>query len=267
MKGLATGLLAILLIGAAASAGQLEMAIGGGPAAISLKEINGSIGVINTVIDLLNETFAVHPDVTGSVGQLDPISSGLSLCAEEWYWLTDWFAFGGRFEYLRSSSAVSGEYHGADLSTIDIALGMNSVGFLLDGRATFLDMGIVLSVQAGIGYYYAAFDRSVTFQIPVEYPDVISVVPPEGTGRHSGGTFAVELGISLCYPITSWFSIGSSISYRSGSVERATDRDGAGLDLDGDGVTEGLNLDGISVQIAFSVDIDLSLTEEKGVAQ
>jgi len=267
MKGLATGLFAILLIGAATSAGPLEMAIGGGPAAISLKEINGSIGVINTVIDLLNETFAVHPDVTGSVGRLDPMSSGLTFCAEEWYWLNGWFAFGGKFEYLRSASAISGEYHGSAVSKIDIALGLNGVGIVFGGRATFLDMGLVLAAQAGVGYYYAMFDRSVVFEIPSEYPDVISVVPPEGAGRYTGGTFGLELGISLFYPLTDWFSLGSSISYRSASVDRVADRAGEGLDLDGDGVTERLDLDGISVQFTFSVSFDLSLTEEKGVAQ
>ncbi|RLE36120.1 hypothetical protein DRJ12_04630 [Candidatus Acetothermia bacterium] len=267
MKGLATGLLAILLIGLATSAGPLEMAIGGGPAAISLKEINGSIRVINTVIDLLNETFAVHPDVTGSVGELDPMSSGLAFCAEEWYWLTGWFSFGGKFEYLHSSSAVSGEYHGADVSTIDVALGLNSVGLLFGGRAVFLDMGLVLAAEGGVGYYYTMFDRSVVFEIPSEYPDVISVVPSEGTGHYTGGAFGLELGLSLYYPLTSWFSIGSSISYRSGSVNRMVDREGEGLDLDGDGITEGADLDGISVQFMFSVSINLSLTEEKGVAQ
>jgi hypothetical protein len=267
MKGLATGLLAILLIGAAAIAGSLDMAIGGGPAAISLKEINVSIGVNNTVIDLLNETFAVHPDVSGSVGKLDPMSSGFTFCAEERYWLTDWFALGGKFEYLRSSSSVSGEYHGSDVSTIDIALGLNGVGVVFGGRAVFLNMGLVLAAEAGVGYYYTMFDRSVVFEIPSEYPDVISVVPPEGTGRYTGGTFGLELGISLFYPLTRWFSIGSSISYRSGSVGRVVDREGEGLDLDGDGMTEGINLDGISVQVTFSVSINLSLIEEKGVAQ
>ncbi len=267
MKGLAIGLLVILLGGAATSAGQLEMSIGGGPTAISLKGINGSIGVINTVIDLLNETFAIHPDVTGSVDSLKPMSSGLALCAEERYWLTDWFAFGGRFEYLRSTSAVSGEYHGSEVSTIDIALDLNGIGLVLGARVVFLDMGLVLAAEGGVGYYYTMFDRSITFEIPSEYPDVISVVPPEGEGRYTGGTFGLELGISLYYRIAPWFSIGSSVSYRSGSIEAPSDRDGDGLDLDGDGVTEGIDLDGVSVQFTFSVSIDLALTGEKGVAQ
>jgi len=268
MKGLAIGLLAILLIGAATSAESLEMAIGGGPAAISLKEINGSIGVVNTVIDLLNEAFAVYPDFSGSVEELDPMSSGFTFCAEELYRLNGWFALGGKFEYLRSSSAASGEYRkGDEVSRIDIALGLNGIGIVLGGRATFLDMGLVLAAQAGVGYYYSVFDRSVVFEIPPEYPEVISVVPPEGVGHYAGGTVGLELGISLYYPLTRWFSIGSTVSYRSASIDPVVDRDGNGLDLDGDGVTEGLDLDGISVRFTFSVSFDLSLAGEKGVAK
>ena len=67
MKGLATALSAVCVLSIACFAGSLEMSIGGGPSVISLDEINDSIGVFNALITHLNDTFDVHPDVTGSV--------------------------------------------------------------------------------------------------------------------------------------------------------------------------------------------------------
>jgi hypothetical protein len=259
MKGLASGLCIILLAAFAAYAGPLEISIGGGPTATSLDDINASIVVFNTLIEHLNETFAVHPDVTGSVAPLMPMVSGLSLHASERYGFTDWLAVGAQLEYMRSSTSTAGSYQGAETSTIDIDLGFQSIGILLGARVTFLNLGLLLAADLGVGYYYASLDHDIVFQIPEEYPEVISGVPPEGSGHNAGGAMGFEAGLSLSYPVAPWLSLGSTVTYRSASIGRLTDANGAELDLDGTGVPETANLDGIVVQINFSILIDLSL--------
>ena len=263
MRRLASVLLFVLLASLTGVAGPLEMWIGGGPAATSLAELNAAITVFNTLIIHLNETFEVHPDVSGTVESLDPILSGLSLRAGERYWLTDWFAVGGQVEYVSSSSETSGQYQGSSASTIDIALGFHNVGFLLSSRFMFLDMGLQLGAEAGVGYYYSVVTRDVLFEIPVEYTDGLSGVPADGSGRFTGGTIGFEGGVSLAYPVTPWFTIGSLLTYRSATVSSLSDGQGALLDIDSDGTPESINLSGITVQLTFSINIDLSLDERK----
>jgi hypothetical protein len=259
MKGLAAGLCIILLAAWAAYAGPLEISFGGGPTATSLDDINAAIIVFNTLIEHLNETFAVHPDVTGSVDPLTPMVSGLALHAAERYWINDWLGVGAQLEYTRSGTSTAGEYQGAETSVIDVDLRFQGIGILLGARATFLDLGLLLAADLGVGYYYASLDHDIVFQIPEEYPEAISGVPPEGSGHNAGGTVGFEAGLSLSYPIAEWFTIGSTLTYRSASVGRLTDDQGVDLDLDGSGVPETANLDGIIVQLTFSINIDLSL--------
>ena len=263
MRGLALVLFTVLFTSVAAIAGPLEMWVGGGPAATSLEEVNAAIGVFNTLISHLNDTFAVHPDVSGAVKPLRPIISGLALRAGERYWLSDWFAIGGQIEYVRSASATAGEYVGSSLSTIDIALGFHAVDLVLNGRATFLDVGLRLAAEVGAGFYYSMIDRAVIFEVPSEYPDAISGIPSEGSDRFSGSTLGFEAGISLAYPLTEWFTIGSLLTYRSATVPSLSDDQGAALDIDGNGVSDSISLDGITVQLTFSITVDLSPQGEK----
>ncbi len=263
MKGLATALLCVVWIPIAGMAGPLEMSLGGGPSATSLDAVNEAIGMFNSLIEHLNETFAVHPDVDGAVPSVPPIGSGLHLHAAERYWITDWFAFGGQIAYATSSTSATGTYVGEATSEIAVDLAYHAVGGTLGAEATFLDVGLRLGVFGGIGYTYALFDRRTLFEIPSEYPDVIAGVPPSAEGRYTGGTLGFEAGLALTYPIAPWLAIGSRLSYRSARVSELTDSSGAALDLDGDGVPEPLSLTGFAVQLAVSVHIDLSLDGRK----
>jgi hypothetical protein len=263
MKGLASVLLATLVVGFAASAGPLELFIGAGPSATSLAEINSSVGVLNTLIAHLNETFDVHPDVTGTVAPLEPIGSGLSLQAGERYWILDWLSLGGRIEYASAATATAGQYQGSEVSHITIDLGYGSVGIIGTGRAVFLDAGLQLAADLGAGYYYAFVDRAVMFEVPSEYPEVISGIPPEGDARYSGGTFGFELGLALDYPVTDWLVLGSLLKYQAAQVPRLQDAQGTALDLDGDGTVESITLDGVTVALTFSIRFDLSPMGER----
>jgi len=263
MKGLATLLIATLLTSFAAMAGPLEISFGGGPTATALADINASIGVFNALISHLNETFDTHPEVSGSVDPLDPMVSGLSFRAAERFWLIDWFGVGASIEYFSAASSTIGFFEGADVSTIDVDLGMRTVSIVLSGAATFVDLGIRLGVEGGVGYYYGIWDRSVVFEVPVEYPDAISGVPPNGEDRFTGSTIGFEVGLSLSYPIAEWFTIGSTVTYRAATINTIANSEGTQLDLDGDGSPEALDLDGITVRLTISLNIDLSLNGEK----
>lgn len=263
MKGLASVLIATLILSVTAAAGPLEFAFGAGPSAFSLSTMNASVGVFNALITHLNETVDVHPDLSGTVELLAPLSSGISLYAGERFWLTDWLGLGASIDYFRTSTATLGHYQGAEVSTIDVNVDMTSVGVLLGARATFVDLGLRLSADAAAGYFLAVSNRSVTFEIPAEYPDVISGVPPDGTGRYSGGAFGFELGLSLSYPIAEWFAIGTTVAYRSAHVPTLLDSAGVELDIDGDGQPEPAELGGITVRLTFSLSIDLGLGEDK----
>jgi hypothetical protein len=263
MKGLATALLLVGLIHLTSIAGTLEMSFGGGPSAISLDAINESIGVFNTLIAHLNETFAVHPDVTGSVDPVSPIGGGMYLHAAERYWLTDWFALGGHIGYSSASTATTGFFEGAGVSEISVDLAFHSVGGVIGGEATFLDVGLRLGVFGGIGYYYVLFDRKTVFEIPEEYPDIIAGIPPEDEGRYTGGSVGFEAGLSLTYPVAPWFMIGSRLTYRSARIAELTDATADVLDLDGDEIGESISLSGLMVQLTVSINIDLSLDGRK----
>jgi len=258
MKGLATALLFTGLIQLAALAGTLEMSLGGGPSAISLDAINESIGLFNALITHLNETFAVHPDVTGAVDPVPPIGGGLYFQGAERYWLTDWFALGGHIGYSRASTTTTGFYEGAEVSEVSVDLGFHAVGGVLGGEATFLDNGLRLGAFGGVGYYYAILDRKTVFEVPSEYPDVIAGVPPEGEGRYTGGAIGFEAGVSLTYPVAPWFVIGSRLTYRSAEIAQLANETADVLDLDGDGVGESISLSGVIVQLTISINIDLS---------
>jgi hypothetical protein len=257
MKRLASALLFVGLIHLGTIAGPLEMSIGGGPSAVSLDTINESIGVINTLITHLNETFAVHPDVTGSVDLVPSIGGGLYLQGAERYWLTDWLALGGHVGYSSASTASTGFYEGAEVSEITVDLAFQAVGGVLCAEATFLDIGLRLGAFGGIGYYYVLFDRVTVFEIPSEYPDVLVGVPPEAEGRYTGGSIGLEAGLSLTYPIAPWFMLGSRLTYRSARIAELTDAAAGVLDLDGDGIGESISLSGLTVQLTVSIAIDL----------
>ncbi len=259
MKGLASVLCIMLLATAAAVAGPLELSIGGGPSATSLDDINASISVFNTLINHLNETFADHPDVSGTVGTLSPIVSGLSMHASERYWLADWIAVGAGVEYTRSGASTYGTYEGSETSTIDLSLASQTLGVLVGSRIRFLNMGLLLAADLAAGFYHSILDHTVVFEIPEEYPDAISGVPPESAGRSTGNTFGVEAGFSLAYPIAEWVTVGALLSYRSATIPALKGEDGQPFDLDGNGVPEAINLDGITVQFTFSIRVDLSL--------
>jgi hypothetical protein len=263
MKGLASLLIAGILTSVAALAGPLEMTLGVGPSAAALGTLNDSIGVVNTLIGHLNDTFDVHPDVSGSIDLLDPMGSGMSLHAGERLWLTDWLGLGAGLSYFSTATATAGFYEGSETSTIDIALDMQSVGVTLGGRATFLDVGLRLAADVAAGYYYLICDRAVTFEVPSEYPDVLSNVPPEGEGRYTGSTFGFEIGFSISYPILRWFTIGSTVSYRATGQTATVDTTGTELDLTGDEEPDSIDLNGVTVRLAFSINIDLSPDGEK----
>jgi len=263
MKGLATALLFVGLIHAAVIAGPLELSFGGGPSVISLDAINESIGIFNTLITHLNETFAVHPDVIGAIDPISTMGGGTYLHAAERYWLTDWFALGGQIGYVASSTATAGIYEGSEVSKIGVDLGFHSVGGAIGGEATLVDVGLRLGLFGGVGYYYAILDCDTAFEIPIEYPDIIAGVPPDCKGRYTGGSIGFEAGIALTYPVAPWFMIGSRLAYRSARIAELTDATAHVLDLDGDGTAEPVNLSGLTVQLTVSINIDLSLDGRK----
>ncbi len=263
MKSLAATL-AILLLSGAALAGPLELSLHAGPAATSLTDINTTILVFNTLITHLNETLAVIPGVSGTVDTLGPMISGVALRASERYWVADWIAFGGRFEYNRLATSTRGQYHGAETSTIDISAAFHHLSALMGARVQFLDAGIRLAGDVAAGVFFATFDHAVVFEIPSEYPDAISGVPPQGEGRHSGGALGIEAGLSMSYPILDGFCIEALLAYRSATVRDLADPAGHPLDFDGSGTPESATLDGLSVQVGFSLAIDLSLDGGKG---
>jgi hypothetical protein len=259
MKGLASVLLVLVLLGMAVIAGPLELGFGVGPSFTSLDSFNESIGVFNALIDHLNETFAVHPDVSGTIAPLSTMGGGVYLSAAEKYRLTNWFALGAHVEYMGSSSSTIGFYQGSEISQIDISYGSHVLGAMLVGDITFVDLGLRLGVNGGVGYFHTILDRRVVFQIPDEYPDAIAGIPPEGEERYTGGAFGFEAGITLSYPVFEWLTIGSQVIYRAAEVGSLSTSQGVEMDLNGDGQGESVNLSGLAVQFTFSINIDLSL--------
>ncbi len=264
MKGLASVLGIILISGCATLAGPLELSIGGGPSAISLDAFNGTIESWNTLIGHFNEFATDHPDVSGSVPTLDFLTTNFVAHAAERYWILDWFALGARFEYEQSKTETSGTYVGGETATVDIALEYRTIGLLAGARILFLDTGLRLAGDVNVGYYNGSLDHSVTFEIPSEYTDAVSGLPPEGAGRHSGSTVGFEAGLALDVPFAEGGYLGATVAYRSAVIGALTNKEGGELDLDGDGTAEDANLSGISVRFCFSIDIDLSLDGEGG---
>jgi len=263
MKGLTVCLCVTLLMSVAGLASTLEMSFSAGPSAVSLSQVNNAISAFNVLIEHLNETFEAHPDVDGSVEPLDLMRSGLTFRASEAFRLVDWLAVGAHFELIRASSATTGVYTGASNSNIDVDLRFSTIGLGLDAQIRFLDIGLQLALDLGASYYRSTFDRSVLFEIPEEYPDTLSSVPPDGEGRYTASTFGLELGLSIAYPAASWLTLHSAISYRLAPAQEALDSTGTPLDLDGNGQSESLALGGLSVRLGVSINIDLSLGERK----
>ena len=121
---------------------------------------------------------------------------------------------------------------------------------------------MVLSVDLGIGYTYTTFNREITFQIPPEYPEAISGLPPEGAGRYSGFAPKVEAGLALFLPITEWLKVGSSLTYSVLTLAKMTDDQGNDLDLDGNGTAEKVDLGGIGVRFTLSLTLPFLLFGE-----
>lgn len=258
MKGLASVLLVIILLGITGIAGPLEMSLGGGLSWTPLTSINESISVANTWIGELNQASNDLPSLTGTVVPMPDMDTGMYLSAAEQYRLTDWFALGGHVEYMRLSSATVGLYQGSEISQIDLSYRSHILGVVLGGDVTFVNLGIRLGARGGVGYFYSIVDREAVFQIPNEFTRVPAGLPSEGVGRYTGGTFGLEAGITLSYPIFSWLTIGTQVLYRSAEVDSLTTMQGIGMDLNSDGETDSLNLSGIAVQFMFSINIDLS---------
>ncbi|MEN6370291.1 MAG: hypothetical protein ABFD77_11440 [Thermotogota bacterium] len=263
MKGLASVLGIILFCGCAALAGPLELSIGGGPSAISLDAFNGVIESWNALIGYFNEFAAAHPDVSGSVPTLNLLTTSLVAHAAERYWILDWLALGARFEYEQSEATTSGTYVGAETSMVDIALQYRTIALLAGTRILFLDAGLRLAGDLALGYYHGSLDHSVVFEVPSEYTDAVSGLPPEGSDHHSGDTAGFEVGLALDVPFAAGGYLGAAVAYRSAVIGSLTNTAGEELDLDGDGTAEDANLSGISVRFCFSINIDLSLDGEK----
>jgi hypothetical protein len=246
-------------LGITGIAGPLELGFGVGPSFSSLDSFNESVGVFNALISHLNETFDVHPDVSGTVVPMPSMGTGMILSAGEEYRLTNWFALGAHVEYMGSSSSTTGSYQGSDISQIDVAYNAHILGLVLGGDVTFVDLGLRLGAIGGVGYFHTILDRKVVFEIPSEYPDVIAGLPAEGEGRYTGGTFGLEAGITLSYPLFDWLTIGTQVIYRTADVDSLKTAQGVALDLNGDGQSESVNLSGLAVEFTFSINIDLSL--------
>lgn len=271
MKGLASVLGILLVVGlaigaptAARDAGRLDVGIGVGPTTAALDDINTAIVLFNTLIEHLNETLAVVPGVTGSVAVLDPLYSGMSVRATERYWVADWFALTGSFEYGRTETSTRGQYHGAETSTIDISAVHAHWSVLAGAHIQFLDVGLRLAAEASLGYFHSTFDHAVTFEVPSEYPDTIAGIPDEGEDRHSGSAVGLGAGLCLSYPLFEGVSVEARIGYRWADVPTLRNATATPLDFDSNGTTESADLRGLSLQIGLSLALDLSLGGEKG---
>jgi len=256
MKGLVTVTVITLLWGTVAIAGSLEFFAGAGPSAAALGSINDGIAAINMIIGDLNS----DPRYAGPVPELSNFGSGLAYKAGERYWITDRLALGGEFTYFKSTTATSGTYTASsdEVSNVSLNLQCQSIGLLIGGRFTFLDIGLRLAVDLGVGYYYSGFNTAITFEMPSDYHP-INIQLSSGDGHYNGSSLGIEGGISLSFPIADWINVGTSVLYRSLTVQRLVDAEGNGFDFDGDGTAEVADFSGITVQFTIALDIDLSL--------
>lgn len=251
------GMIMILLLWATtASAGTLGFHLGIGTSVASFGELNESIKPFNRILTDLNN----DPLIDDTVPLLNNLSSGFAFQGGQQFWFNDRVAIGGKLEFFRASTATAGTFtlDGVD-SEINIALDCFSVGIILGGRYMFLDAGIRLFADLGVGYYFSGFTRAITFQIPEGH--LLAGAPPaEGKGRYTGSAFGFEGGLTISLPLTDWFAVGSSVFYRSLTFDELTNtEEGVALDLDGDGQDESVDLSGITVQFTFTIKIDLSL--------
>ncbi len=257
MKGLVTVTVITLLWGTLAIAGPLEFFTGAGPSAAALGSINEGIGVANQIIGDLND----DPRFEGTVPILPNLGSGLAYTAGERYWVNDNLAFGGELTYFKSTTATSGTYtttSSSEVSNISLDLQCQSIGLLVGGRFTFLDVGLKLAVDLGVGYYYSGFNTAITFEMPSSY-NPINIHLPSGDGHYNGSSLGIEGGISLSFSITDWLNIGTTVLYRSLTVQHLADAEGNGFDFDGDGTPEVGDFSGITVRFNIALDINLSL--------
>ena len=257
MKGLVTVTVITLLWGTVAIAGSLEFFAGAGPSAAALGSINDGIGVVNIITGDLN----TDPRFEDTVPELPNLGSGLAYSAGERYWITDRFALGGELTYFKSTSATSGTYTTKDsgeISNVSLSLQCQSIGLLIGGRFTFLDVGLRLAVDLGVGYYYSGFNTATTFEMPSDYHP-INIQLSSGDGHYNGSSLGIEGGISLSFPIADWINVGTSVLYRSLTVQHLVDAEGNGFDFDGDGTAEVADFSGITVQFTIALDINLSL--------
>lgn len=256
MKGLVTVTVITLLWGTVAIAGPLEFFAGAGPSAAALGSINEGINVVNVIIKDLNS----DPRYNGDVPRLPNLGSGLEYSAGERYWVTDNFALGGELTYFKSTSATAGTYtvSSSEVSTEAINLQCQSIGLLVGGRFTFLDIGLRLAVDLGVGYYYSGFNTNITFEMPSTY-NPINIHLPSGKGHYNGASLGIEGGVSLSFKLLDWLNVGTSVLYRSLTVQHLADADGNGFDFDGDGTAEVADFSGITVQFTIALDINLSM--------
>ncbi len=253
MKGLVCGALVILLWGGVTLAGSLETFFGAGPEGASLRDINASILAINTVLADWNST----PTLTGGVPELHLLEPGISYVAGERFWISDLFALGGRISTFHTATSTTGTYTAAgSTSQVSVTLGSSAVSLVLGGEVQFLKSPVSLTLDAGIGYYYAALSSDVTFQTPSGVP-VVAIHPHEGRDHFSASTFGVEGGLSLSYWLTDWLAVGARVGYRSTGSLALADGQGNPLDIDGNGTRETMDLTGLTVQFTLSLAVSL----------
>ncbi len=253
MKGLVAVVGLVLLVGVSAFAGELATFGGVGPGGAALDEINSKITLFNKIIESLNST----PTITGTVPLIPALGHGFTYQAGERYWIFNNASIGGKIEYFHTATSTAGKYTSdGTTSTIAIDLGCSAIGFVVTGGFNFLNYGLILGAHGGIGYYYSGFTSDITFEMPSGYPP-ISVHPHTGTGHYHSQSIGIEAGMSLFYPVTNWFGLGADLTYRALTAPSLTDAHGTGLDLDGDGTAERLDLSGISVQLTISVSLNL----------
>lgn len=253
MKGLVAVVGLVLLMGVIAFAGELAIFGGAGPGDAALDEINSKITLFNAIIKNINGT----PTVTGTVPLLPVLGSGFTYQAGERFWISNNASIGGKIEYFHTATSTAGKYTSdGTSSTIAISFDCSAIGFVLTGGFNFLNYGLTLGVHGGIGYYCSGFTSDITFEIPSGYPP-ISVHPHIGKGHYHSQSIGIEAGLSLFYPVTDWVGLGADLTYRALTAPSLTDVHGTGLDLDGDGTAERIDLSGISVQLTISVSLDL----------
>lgn len=250
----------LVLIGSVPlSAGPFEIFIGAGPGAATFDEVNASIGLINVFLADLNDT----PTLEGDVPALPLLTSGAAYQGGEWYRASERLSLGGKIEAFHTETTTEGSYtEGGETSEIAIALSTTSVSVVLGGRYELPTSPVRLGVELGAAYAYSGFASAITFEIPASYPP-ISIHPREGRGRYSAHSLGLEGGLSLALPIAEWLSVRASVAYRLLSEGRLADLTGAGLDIDGNGQAETVDLSGVTVQFGLTFIVNLPWGERK----